>query len=68
MSRKEIYSPQWIFNKEASINTKVNNFNWKDIYARRGKKPEFSGKFYLTKKLVELLKEPLEECGVKVIE
>jgi hypothetical protein len=43
---------------------KINGFNWKEIYARKGNKPEFNGRFYLTKRLVELLKVPLEACGV----
>jgi hypothetical protein len=51
---KRIESDQWIFNKQAEIQSKLNGLTWKQIYEKKGTHGEplkGKGRFYVSKRL-----------------
>jgi hypothetical protein len=55
---KRIETEQWIFNKQAEIQSKPNGFAWRTVYEKRGTQGQLlkgRGRFYVSKRLEELL-------------
>jgi hypothetical protein len=68
---KRIESDLWIFNKQAEIQSKINNIAWKSIYDKKGAHgPIFKGKgrFYISKRVEDLLEGVIEKLGGEVVE
>ena len=63
---KRIETEQWIFSKQAVIQSKLNGLTWKQIYEIKGNQRQLlkgKGKFYISKRLEELLENVIESMG-----
>ena len=71
LAGKRIETEQWIFNKDNEFQSKLCGMNWKEVYTKRashGTPLKGKGKFFISKRLDDLLDGVLENLGGTVVE